>query len=171
MVALPAQTDLFSGPEAGSPLKREFAGLTLGQDISEVREVLLESRYFLYPNSESEIVLPNRVESILEVEGSGFVSKLLLQFEDEKISAITVLLDVRWTSYQELFDRLRGSYGNPVFLSPHRCLWEDEQTVLLLEKNLRYKLMNRIRSGEAEEAEESSLMEKNRQAFLDEFTP
>ena len=140
-----------------SGLKRNFIGIELGQTIAEFREQVSESEnmpypYFLYDLYNSEIQEGGKQETLLEVQGSGFIEKGVFQFaalntDEPVLISITIFFNSQWSSYQQLFQKFYKDYGNPERLSPNRSIWQDEQTFVSLEKQQddrpRYKIVDR----------------------------
>ena len=170
-------------------LRRNFIGIELGQTIAEFREQVSESEnmpypYFLYDLYASEI--QEGQETLLEVQGSGFVEKGVFQFgrlgnetgnetggDEPVLISITIFLDSQWSSYQQLFQKFTKDYGEPLRLSPNRSIWEDEQTFVSLEKqnHPRYKIVDRryLDGLRAQTQENFDLYQQRYEEFLQNF--
>ncbi len=170
------------------PLKRNFISIELGQTVAEFRQqvshsgqkdgVLPESYYyFLYDAFFSEIEEGGKQETLLEVRGNGFVDKGLFQFavqdkqSEPKLVAITIFFDPKWNSYDQLLRKFTHDYGNPKELNPQRSIWQNEQTMLTLEQNLQYKIIDKkyLDSLRAEEQKKFDLYQYNYTEFLQKF--
>ncbi|WGK70056.1 hypothetical protein P0082_04130 [Candidatus Haliotispira prima] len=181
-----------SSEQNSKSLKRDFIGIELGQTVDEFRRqisrrenkdvqsggALPESYYyFLYDLYVSEIEDGGKPETLVEVFGNGFVDKGLFQFavsgedSEPKLIAITVFLDPQWSSYDGLFQKLSQDYGGPKQLNPQRSIWGDDQTVVTLEKQLRYKIIDKGYLDElrARSQEEFDLYQHSYEEFLKKF--
>ncbi len=181
------------GVLAAQELKRSFIGIELGQTIDEFRSqvsnreaeptrqldsTLPESYYyFLYDLYLSEIEEGGKQETLVEVKGNGYVDKGVFQFAASggetkpRLVAITIFLNPRWSSYDQIFQKLTQDYGNPLQLNPQRSIWRNEQTVVSLEKQLRYKIIDKEYLDElrARNQEDYDIYRYNYEEFLKKF--
>ncbi len=168
-------------------LKRSFIGIELGQTIEQFRKQISRKEnknddtlpdgyyHFLYDEYLSEI--EEGRQTLIEVQGNGFVDKGLFQFvvsgedSEPKLVAITIFLDLQWSSYDQIFRKLAQNYGNPNQLSPQRSVWQNQQTMVMLEKQLRYKILDKMYLDElkAKQQEELDLYEYRYNEFLEKF--
>lgn len=154
----------------GANLKRSFGGVALGESLEQVKEALGSSPYFLYNSNIPVLDIPGRKETLLEVGGSGWIKTGQFQFTGDQLTSINLVLAENWLSYEEVYQKLLANYGNPKRFSPQRALWENDQTLITLEKNLYYKIIDKSSLElPAESTGTHSFLEINRDAFLNEF--
>ena len=168
-------------------LKRSFIGIELGQTMEQFRQQISKKEnkdedtlpdgyyHFLYDQYLSEI--EEGRQTLIEVQGNGFVDKGLFQFvvlgedSEPKLVAITIFLDSQWSSYDQIFGKLKDNYGNPNQLSPQQSIWQNDQTIIRLEKQLRYKILDKMYLDQlkAKQQKVFDLHEYRYEQFLEKF--
>ncbi len=163
-------------PQETSPATRKeipghFSGIHLGMTIEEVREALAKDGNFSF-NGDPEIsILQRPNETLLECRGTFYISKGFFQFYKEKLYTIILLLDPDEIDHYSVYTVLSGKYGEPDYLDPKKAYWESDKYMLVLERPLSVKYIDRriletIRtSGRTEE----TLHQLSRKQFLQQF--
>lgn len=110
-------------------------------------------------------------ERSIETEGRGYMERGAFHFDEGTLYIITLFLNRARLDYFTLYRTLEQKYGSPDSLTPERAIWENEQTLMSLERPLTVKYVDRrrfearISEGEMQE----SLRTQGRDAFLKQF--
>jgi hypothetical protein len=154
-----------------APIQRGFSSVQLGMSFQAAREALLVDQAFRYRGEPDVQFLPASEVPLIETEGRAFVDRGILQFHDDRLDVISLVLDRNRLDYFSVYTSLVDQYGEPDSLDPGRSLWEREGTRLTLERPLTVKyidvptLQAIIEAGRTEEA----LDEMTRDRFLEQL--
>ena len=171
----PAQQTGNSG-ESGSedenkPLPRQFREISLGMGLDNLKEALQKDKLFNFRGDRDVSFLPVREESLVETTGSSFVRRAFFQLREGELFIMSFTLDTGLMDHYSMFTNLVDKYGQPTFLDPKEALWETEDTLIVLERPLTIKYIDKKVFTDI--ISESSLIQsrrvKERQEFLDEF--
>ncbi|THB62749.1 MAG: hypothetical protein D6B26_06910 [Spirochaetaceae bacterium] len=157
-------------PQSFAP-PRGFAGIEIGMSFDQVDQLLRSSGFFYYRGPDDVSFSPGRERRVMEVEGGQYISRGILQFIEERLFSLTLVLNQDMVDHYTIYTTLTERYGEPVEFNPQRIVWSDSQVRLTLERPLTIQyldepLFNRIR--EQSNAGES-LKEVSRQMFLEQF--
>ena len=150
-------------------LQRGFSSLELGMDIDTVKTLLRDDAQFAYRGDPDVTFLPSTQLPIIETAGVAFIDRAILQFRDERLFVISLLLNRRRLDHYSVYTALVARYGEPVELDPSAAVWDDGQTRVSLERPLTVKYIDRVAldamidAGRAAEA----LDALTRELFLD----
>lgn len=163
---------LVTGPLwAQTSLPRGFEDLTLGLSLKDVKSRLEKSGSFLYRGDPEVTLLREPLTNLLESDGVNYVLRGAFQFRSDRLVALTMVLNTRLLDYFSFFTSFSKKYGNPVRLDPSKAEWEDGTTLLILEKPLTVKYLDK---QDLKDRETASQTEKAhgaiaRELFLEKF--
>ena len=152
-------------------LQRGFSSIRLGMALDEAKEALQTDPHFRYRGDPDVQFLPLTEIPLIETEGRVFVDRAVLQFQDDDLAVIALMLDRTRLDYFSVYESLVSSYGQPTRLDPGQAVWEDGRTRIALERPLTVKYIDVptlnaiIESGRMEDA----LDEVTRERFLDQL--
>ncbi|MDR2576061.1 MAG: hypothetical protein LBC52_06425 [Treponema sp.] len=153
------------------PLPRQFREISLGMGLDDLKETLKKDKLFNFRGDRDVSFLPAREESLVETTGSSFVRRAFFQLRDGELFIMSYTLDTGLMDHYSMFTNLVDKYGQPTFLDPKEALWETEDTLIVLERPLTIKYIDRKVFDDI--ISESTLIQsrrvKERQEFLDEF--
>lgn len=158
-------------PESQAAVSRDYRGIALGMGLDEVKELLKQDPTFDF-RGESDVSLLERPRaSLIETGGSLFVDRGTFQFEEEKLTAITIDLSPDTMDWYTMYRHLEDRYGIPGDMDPTKAWWEDEQTRLALERPLTVKYLDKLAFDAVleESRVRQAWREGAREAFLDDF--
>jgi len=171
----PAQQTGNSG-ESGSedenkPLPRQFREISLGMGLDNLKEALQKDKLFNFRGDRDVSFLPAREESLVETTGSSFVRRAFFQLREGELFIMSFTLDTGLMDHYSMFTNLVDKYGQPTFIDPKEALWEAEDTLIILERPLTIKYIDKKVFTDiiSESALIQSRRVKERQEFLDEF--
>ncbi len=119
-----------------------FGNINLGEDIASVKELLITAPYFLYRGEPEIGVFPNRPQQFIAIEGRQFVERAFLQFSEERLYIITLIVSRSELDYFSIYQRLKR-YGDPTELNPNRVIWQNDETMIVLEYPATVKYIDR----------------------------
>ncbi len=157
-------------PEGGT-LQRGFSSIELGMSIEEAKAALESDPSFRYRGDPDVSFLPRTDVPVIEVAGRAFVDTATLQFRDDVLYVLSLVLDRERLDYFSVYESLAAQYGEPSALDPGRAVWESQETRVSLERPLTVKYLDLptfraiVESGEMEEA----LDEATRDRFLEQL--
>lgn len=162
-----------AGQEAPSvrPLPRGYRTVTLGMRVEEVKRALLDDPYYRYRGDPDVSLVPGENRTLIECEGSSFISRAFFQFHEDRLYAITLLLDPTKIDYYSMYRHLTAAYGEETSLGPNDAIWESPETRICLERPVGVKYIDLpvfeklVETGRALRAREEVL----RDAFIGDF--
>jgi len=153
------------------PLPRQFREITLGMGLDDLKSALQKDKLFNFRGDRDVSFIPAREESLVETTGSSFVRRAFFQLRDGELFIMSFTLDTGLMDYYSMFTNLADKYGQPSFLDPRESLWETDETLIILERPLTIKYIDKKVFTDI--ISESTLIQsrrvKERQEFLDEF--
>ena len=153
------------------PLPRQFREISLGMGLDNLKDALLKDNLFNFRGDRDVSFIPAREESLVETTGSSFVRRAFFQLRDGILFIMSFTLDTNLLDHYSMFTNLVEKYGQPSFLDPRESMWETEDTLIILERPLTIKYIDR--KAFIDIINESTLIQsrrvKERQEFLDEF--
>jgi hypothetical protein len=169
---VPAQSENSDGSEEETKaLPRQFREISLGMDLDNLKEALLNDKMFNFRGDRDVSFLPAREESLVETTGSSFVRRAFFQLRDGNLFIMSFTLNTGMMDHYSMFTNLAEKYGPPSSINPREALWETEDTIITLERPLTIKYIDRKAFDDI--ISESTLIQsrrvKERQEFLDEF--
>lgn len=168
----------FFGQEQNStePLPTGYQGIVLGLSLDETKSLLLQNTDFGYKGDRDVSLTPYDNQVLIETDtensfGSVFLTQCWFQFYNDKLYTITININKNKMDYYSMFTTLTKKYGNPTTLDPSKALWEDDKVILILEKPLSLKYIDKVTYQEIQNYSniQKSGEEQLRQMFLDEF--
>lgn len=156
---------------ASQPLQRGFSSLELGMSLEAAQRALEGDESFAYRGEPDVQFLPRTETPIIETAGRAFIDRAVLQFHEEELYILSLLLDRTRLGYFAVYEGLVEQYGTPTRLDPSQAVWEDDQTRVSLERPLTVKYLDLatftgiVDSGRMEEA----LDEITRERFLEQL--
>jgi hypothetical protein len=148
-----------------------FRSIRLGMTLDEVKGTLLRDPYFIYRGDPDVSFLPLSDQTLIECEGTSYISRAYFQFQGGKLFSMTLVLDASLVDHYSLFTRLGEKYGRYTELTPSRVLWRFDAVDFSLERPLTVRYLDRkafedLRTrGVAKEA----LDDISRRRFLEQF--
>ena len=155
----------------GAALQRGFSSIELGMSTEEAKAALGTDPSFRYRGDPDVSFLPRTDIPVIEVAGRAFVNTAILQFRDDTLYVLSLVLNRERLDYFAVYESLAEQYGEPSALDPGRAVWESEDTRVSLERPLTVKYLDLptfraiVESGEMEEA----LDEVTRDRFLEQL--
>ncbi len=152
-------------------LQRGFSFVRLGMTLDEAKDALRSDPHFRYRGEPDVQFLPLTEIPLIETAGRAFIDRAVLQFQNDFLAVITLMLDRSRLDYFSVYESLVSRYGQPARLDPGQAVWEDGTTRIALERPLSVKYMDVpalnaiIEAGRMEEA----LDEVTRERFLDQL--
>jgi hypothetical protein len=154
-----------------SELQRSFEVLNLGMSYEETLQVLQESAYFNFRGLADVSLRPSSGDPILQVQGNGYVQDGILQFHENTLFSLTLIINQQDFAYSTFYKSFTEQYGNPNELNPNRAVWENVTTRISLEKPLSIQYLDMTTFNRLLE---ESLIQKSaemfsKDIFLEEF--
>lgn len=139
--------------------------------MADAKAALKESGSFTYRGDPDVTMLREPQTSLIEVDGGNFILRAALQFHQDRLHTITLVMNPRLLDYFSFFTAFSRKYGEPKALDPMRAYWEDGVTRLVLEKTLTVKYLDRATlntlAGESRTQEAQGQLA--REYFIDKF--
>lgn len=139
---------------AAEPLPEGFGTLILGMEMDGVKRALEQDPRFQFRGDPDVSLLSRPNESMIDAEGSYYISRGYFQFHQRRLYTIILVLDEERIDYFTLYSRLTEKYGEPDSLDPQECLWENDTIRMVLERPLAVKYIDlaifREKRGEGE---------------------
>ncbi|MFW6292089.1 MAG: hypothetical protein ACOC7V_07135 [Spirochaetota bacterium] len=160
-----------TAPREPGRLQRGFSSLELGMSMEQTRAALGTDPSFRYRGDPDVSFLPRTEVPVIEVAGRAFIDTAVLQFRDQTLYVISLVLDPSRLDYFAVYESLVEQYGEPDALDPGQAIWESEDTRIALERPLTVKYLDVptfrgiVESGEMDEA----LDEVTRDRFLEQL--
>jgi len=167
----PQTSDMENPDRVVSAISRTYRNFSLGMSSTEVKENLRSDNWFNYQGDPDLSLLQRPRASVIDTEGSLFISRGLFQFEENLLIAIVLELNSKRLDWYSVYLALEGKYGAPSDLSPTKIVWEDSYTRLTMEKPLTVKYLDRAAFERAleEDLNRKSWLAQARGEFLNEF--
>jgi len=148
-----------------------FGKIVLGMNIKDTENELEADGNFNYRGSKDLSILQRPNQSLIECRGYDFIDRAFFQFKDDKLYSITILFNMELIDHYSLFTTLSKKYGDPNDLNPERSIWKSDKNILVLERPLQIKYLDRkVFEGMGSDAVISkSLSELSREQFLEQF--
>lgn len=157
--------------EPPPPMPRQFRELALGMSLDDLRDALVRDGLFNFRGERDVSFLPVRQEALVETTGSSFIRRAHFQLFEGEVFIMSFTLDPRLVDHYSVFTALVNRYGQPLTLNPTEAVWEDDYTVVSIERPLTVKYIDRAvfdrlrEEARTQEAWETLLREE----FLAEF--
>lgn len=119
-----------------------FSSITLGLTFEQVSEALKNDGNFNYRGQPDVTMRESPDRSVIETAGMTFISRAFFSFADDKLYAITLMMNPERLDYFTLFTRLQAQYGAVTDLSPVRAFWANDTVQLSLERPLIIKYLD-----------------------------
>ena len=162
-----------AGAQSSEPLDtatlRGFREIHVGMTLEQAKEALRREPLFYYRGDPDVSIVPSTGQTLIEVEGRGFVERGWLQFRGERLEILIVALARELVSYYEVYSTLSRRYGPVQTLDPGAAVWDLGELRLSLEKPVVLKYVD-VAGFEAtlDESRVGRDWEmETRQAFLD----
>ena len=170
VITLLASAALFAQEETEG-LQRGFSSLELGMSLEQAQAALLTDPSFVYRGGPDIQFLPITRKPIIETQGRAFIDRGIMQFHEDGLYIISLMLDQRRLGYFSVYESLVEQYGEPSRLDPGQAVWEDDATRISLERPLTVKYIDVpvfqgiLEAGQTGEA----LDEVTRERFLEQL--
>ena len=173
-------------PEHLEPLPRSFMELSLGMDLTGLKEKLAADAHFEFRGDPDVSFLPLRRQNVVDTEGRDFIKRALFQLTpaaegapdgsnqpdiSSTVFIMVFMLNTEKVDHYSVFTSFVKKYGEPLLLNPKFALWEDDTTRIYIERPLTVKYIDKtmfdgiLAESRALESENARL----RQEFLDAF--
>ncbi|MBQ9238039.1 MAG: hypothetical protein IJ191_01785 [Treponema sp.] len=134
IVSLVAQTALPTG----------YGGVTLGMTFDAARAAISTNSEFGFTGERDVSLLTGENRTLIETDPKtrvafSFLDRCWFQFEDDRLTAITILLNAERIDHYSVFTALMEKYGAPDSLSPQKAVWQNQTVVMSLERPLTLK--------------------------------
>jgi hypothetical protein len=158
-------------PESDGGLPREFHGIGLGMDLTDLKAVLEKNGLFDFRGDRDVSYLPSKAENLVETTGRSFVRRAFFQLREDALFIMGYMMNTALVDHYSIYTTFVKKYGEPVSLNPHEAVWENEDTRVSIERPLTVKYIDKkIFNGIIEESKLSGAVELElRREFLDDF--
>lgn len=152
-------------------LRTGFRGIQLGMSIEDAKNALGTDPNFDYRGDPDVSLVPSSGRPIIETGGVAFVDRAILQFTDDRLYVLTLILNESRLDFFSVFSEFSGRYGNPDSLDPGQAVWESESVRISLERPVTVKYIDvELFNGIVEAGVlEESLEEMTRERFLEQL--
>jgi hypothetical protein len=153
------------------PIQNGFGDLRLGMTIEAAKAALGVDPNFAYRGEPDLSLLPASGLPIIQSAGVAFVERVILQFTDNKLYVLSLMLNQNRLDYFGVFSEFNERYGEPDRLDPGLAVWQSETVVLSVERPLTVKYVDAklfagiVESGVLEE----SLQNMTRDRFMEQL--
>lgn len=157
--------------ETGGALQAGFRDLRLGMSMDAAKEVLRRDPNFAYRGDPDVSFLPASGLPIIETAGVAFIERAILQFSDDSLYVLTLVLNEARLDYFSVYSSLSEQYGEPTRLDPGMATWESDAVTLSLERPVTVKYVDAVVFGKKLEAGimTESLETLTRERFLEQL--
>jgi hypothetical protein len=171
IVLLPAAAGAQVSAPAVTPPPTVFRTIALGMTIDQVKESLRKDALYQYRGDPDVSFLPLSGESLIECEGSSYLSRAYFQFADGKLYVLILVLDQKKLDHYSMFTALTGKYGEPASFNPTEAVWQSEAVRFSLERPLTVKYIDRrvFEDQVARGAAQQDLEQLSRERFIEQF--
>lgn len=173
LIILILQTISINGfaQESFSDVPDRFGKIILGMSMEDAKNEISADGNFNYRGDQDLSILRRPNQSLIESRGYDFIDRAFFQFKEDRLYSITVLFNQELLDHFSLFTTLSGKYGDPDNLSPEKSIWENENNLLVLERPLQIKYLDKkIFEGIiGDSVITQSLSELSREQFLEQF--
>ena len=165
-----------AGGDVKAVLPRGYRGILLGMSLDTTKTALIDRPEFGYHGERDVSLLPGENRMLIETDaesghGSDFLRECYFQFFNDYLYIITININRERMDYYSMFTTLTDKYGNPVDLNPHMAKWENDTTIVYLEKPLTLKYIDKDVFEETNSASQIDLgpVELTRDIFLEDL--
>jgi hypothetical protein len=153
------------------PIQDGFRDLRLGMSIEAAKAALEVDPNFQYRGDPDVSLLPASGLPIIQTAGVAFIERAILQFTQDQLYVLTLMLDQSRLDYFGVFTQFSGRYGDPVRLDPGLAVWESETVTLSLERPLTVKYVDaELFAGIVEDGVlEESIQSMTRDRFMEQL--
>lgn len=142
------QTEESVSEETYAPLPRGYRGITLGMNLDTTKSTLISHPEFGYHGDRDVSLLPGENRVLIETDaesghGSNFLRESYFQFYEDFLYVITINVNKERMDYYSMFTTLTEKYGPPSELNPNMSKWENDTTIVYLEKPLTLKYIDK----------------------------
>ena len=156
-----------------SALPSGYGKVQLGMSVDAVKEALKKDHQFGYRGDRDVTLSPKDHETVIETDPTTYASfsffdRCWFQFSNEKLSVITLSMNMDMIDHYAIFSELCEKYGNPDEISPKKSVWKSDSVTLSLEKPLIIKYVDAKVFKDKQDASkvEKTTSEKAKDAFL-----
>lgn len=167
---------VFSQENSSQKLPSGYKGITLGLTVDETKDALIQDPDFGYNGDRDVSLIPGDNQILIETDatkalGSIYLTQCWFQFYENNLYIITINMNTQKMDYYTMFTTLCNKYGQPTALDPSKASWEDDDVILILEKPLSLKYIDKQTYTKLLNYAnvQASAEELSRQMFLDEF--
>jgi len=168
---LAAEAGAQAAAPAVTPAPSAFRAISLGMKVDEVKEALRKDALYLYRGDPDVSFLPLSSETLIECEGSSYLSRAYFQFAGGRLYVLILVLDQRKLDHYSLFTAFTAKYGEPVSFNPTEAVWQSETVRFSLERPLTVKYIDRgvFQEQVARGAAQQDLEQLSREQFIGQF--
>jgi hypothetical protein len=148
-----------------------FRTIALGMSVDQVKEALRKDALYRYRGDPDVSFLPLSGESLIECEGSSYLSRAYFQFADGKLYVLILVLDQRKLDHYSMFTAFTAKYGEPAAFNPTEAVWLSAVVRFSLERPLTVKYIDRrvFEEQVARGAAQQDLEQLSRERFIEQF--
>jgi len=152
-------------------IQNGFGDLRLGMTLEAAKAALGVDPNFSYRGDPDVSLLPSSGLPIIQTGGVAFIERAILQFTDDQLYVLTLMLNQARLDYFGVFTEFKGRYGEPNRLDPGRAVWESADVILSLERPLTVKYVDAALFAAIVEAGalERSLGSMTRERFMEQL--
>ena len=126
---------------------------------------------FDYRGDPDVSLLPSSGLPVIETAGAAFIDRAILQFTDDQLYILTLMLNRDRLDYYGVFTEFSDRYGDPDRLDPGQSVWLSDEVMLQLERPLTVKYVERVLFDAVVDSgiQDESLESMTREQFLEEL--
>ena len=168
MLPVAAQSQAAAVP---APPPTGFRTISLGMPVDQVKDALRKDALYRYRGDPDVSFLPLSGESLIECEGTSYLSRAYFQFAEGRLYVLILVLDQRKLDHYSMFTAFTAKYGEPASFNPTEAVWQSEAVRFSLERPLTVKYIDRrvFEEQVARGAAQQDLEQLSRERFIDQF--
>jgi len=168
--AFSQSTDQSNQPAQSNPLPRNYKDFYLGMSIDEFLG-LIKTVNYLYYEGELDVTLYEQEKSLFKASVPPLIRKLVFYFFDKTLVLMTFYYDSKYVNLFERYKELSAKYGDPTLVDSKRFVWQDDKTLIILERTYRLKVIDKafLDSIQASYDQIDNLIDQQNQSIFDNF--
>lgn len=124
-----------------------YHDINLGMDVDSVKKALKDDIDFGYRGERDVSLSPGTDQVLIETDGVfagfSFLSRCYFQFDDGKLSTITINMNRDKIDHYSIYKKLCEKYGEPDSVTPEKIQWQDDNVIFSLERPLSLKYIDK----------------------------
>ncbi|MCX8058530.1 MAG: hypothetical protein N3A58_03850 [Spirochaetes bacterium] len=123
-------------------LPRNYKDFYLGMKLTDFINLIEKVDYLLY-EGKIDVSLYEVDKNLFKASVPPYIRKLIFFFYKEILSLFTFYYDNKYVNFFSRYKSLCEKYGNPNQMDSERFIWEDESTIIILERTNILKVIDK----------------------------